>query len=462
MTDAPATRRTTVGTVADSVLAFTAGDDVRLDRGLIEVDCLGTAAHVTMLAGMPVTPPVLREDEVAAIRKELAEVVRQARTGAFAITAEDQDVHLAVERHLTQALGETGQRVHTARSRNDQVAVDLRLLARIELAGAAREAARLASVLLDVAERHRDVPMAGRTHMQPAMPSSVGLWASAWAEELGDGILLLGQAFDLADRCPLGSAASYGVPLPIDRQLVSDLLGFREPCHNVLYAANGRGRLESIILHALAQVMLTLSRLAQDLILFSMPEFGYFHWPRGFGTGSSIMPQKNNPDVLELVRARAARVMSHAAFAQELVRAAPSGYNRDVQEAKGPFLDGLATTRATLRILDPLVAGTEIDEARLAAGFEAGVFATDRALELVGEGVPFRAAYDRVKAELADLAARDPREAVARKTHLGAPAGLDFGLMRGRIGEAAAFADTFEPRWARIRESLLPGAFPET
>ena len=275
-----------------------------------------------------------------------------------------------------------------------------RLYAKVRLQEAIGAAAWLARMLVALAQRHEKAPMVGRTHMQPAMPSSVGLWASAWAESLLDDIQLLQTAYDLNNRSPLGSAASYGVPVPIDRQLTSDLLGFARPVHNVLHANQTRGKLEAIILSALGQVMLTLSRLAQDLIIFSMPEFGYFRIPAEFTTGSSIMPQKRNPDVLELLRAKAAKVLSHAHFVAEIVRASPSGYNRDLQEAKEPFLDGFELTIRSLRILAPLMAGLEVDEAALRAAFTPDVFATDRALELVAAGRPFRDAYHEVKAHL--------------------------------------------------------------
>ena len=383
-------RKTTVGEVDADVLAYTAGQDRVLDLALVEADCFGTAAHVSMLARMPLRPPLLSRKDAQAVIAELRHVLADAAAGTFAITLEDQDMHLAVERRLTEKLGDLGKRVHVCRSRNDQVAVDLRLFAKVRLLEAAAAAAELARALVAFAKKHEKVPMVGRTHMQPAMPSSVGLWASAWAESLLDDLALLRTAYELNDQCPLGSAASYGVPMPIDRQLTSDLLGFAKPVHNVLHANQARGKLESIILAALGQAMLTLSRFAQDLILFSMPEFGYFRLPAEFTTGSSIMPQKRNPDVLELLRAKTAKVLAHASLVAEIVRASPSGYNRDVQETKEPFMEGLELAISSLRILAPLVAGLEVDGAALRRAFGPAVFATDRALELVAAGMPFR------------------------------------------------------------------------
>ena len=448
-------RKTTVGEVDADVLAYTAGQDRVLDLALVEADCFGTAAHVAMLSRMPLRPPILSPQDARAVIAELRNILVDTAAGQFSITLEDQDVHLAVERRLTEKLGDLGKRVHVCRSRNDQVAVDLRLFAKVRLLEAMAAAAELAQALVAFAKKHEKVPMVGRTHMQPAMPSSVGLWASAWAESLLDDLALLRTAYELNDQCPLGSAASYGVPMPIDRQLTSDLLGFAKPVHNVLHANQARGKLESIILSALGQAMLTLSRLAQDLILFSMPEFGYFRLPAEFTTGSSIMPQKRNPDVLELLRAKAAKVLANANFAAEIVRAAPSGYNRDLQETKAPFMEGFDLAIASLRILTPLVSKLEVDGAALRRGFGPEVFATDRALELVAKGMPFRDAYHEVKSNLDQLAGKSPDAALAAKRHLGAPLGLDFAALAARAKKAEAWAGRERGRYAARRNDLL-------
>lgn len=448
-------RRTTVGEVDTDVLAYTAGEDHVLDLALVEADCLGTAAHVTMLSRVPVRPGLLTRKDAGRIIAALRDLAAEAAAGRFAITLADQDVHLAVERRLTRKLGDLGKRVHMCRSRNDQVAVDLRLYAKTRLLEVAAAAAALVRTLVAFAETHAKVPMVGRTHMQPAMPSSVGLWASAWAEGLLDDLTLLMAVYELNDQCPLGSAASYGVPVPIDRQLTSDLLGFSKPVHNVLHANQARGKLESAILSALGQIMLTLSRLAQDLILFSMPEFGYFRLPAAFTTGSSIMPQKRNPDVLELLRAKAAKVQAHAHLVAEIVRASPSGYNRDLQETKEPFLSGFDLTLSSLRILPPLLAGVEVDEGKMRQAFGPEVFATDRALELVTDGLPFREAYRQVKANLNRLTGKNPDAAVAAKRHLGAPMGLDLAALRMRADEADAWAAEEAAHFRKCRSRLM-------
>jgi argininosuccinate lyase len=419
--------------VDPDILAYTVGDDPVLDRELTTWDCMGTAAHVTMLSEMPVEPPVVTKDEAARVREELAKVVAAAQAGEFTIEESDQDVHMAVERRLTETLGDLGKKIHTGRSRNDQVAVDVRLHVKDQLLGLEDELAALAKALVDFGKAHDRVPLVGRTHLQPAMPSSVGVWATGHAEMLLDQTENLEAAYRLNDLCPLGSAAGYGVPLPLDRKRTSDLLGFARPLHNVFGASMARGEDEAALLSALAQLMAVLSRLAEDMILFSMPEFGYFRLPRAYCTGSSIMPQKYNPDVLELVRSKTAQVLGLATASLSLLHAMPGGYNRDLQDCKGLYMKGLSIVRTTLRILAKVVAGMSIDEDALRHGFIPGVFATDVALRKVAAGTPWREAYHQVRDNLEALSSEDPDAAVAAKTHAGATAGLDWGFYVERI-----------------------------
>lgn len=429
-------RQTLVGGIDADVLAYTVGRDPELDLALLELDAIGTAAHVRMLARLRMDPPILQPADAQAVIEALIELMRRGRCGEFVITPVDQDVHLAIERALTETLGELGRRIHTGRSRNDQVALDLRLFAREQIDGMALEALALAAALLKLARRHARLPMVGRTHLQPAMPSSVGLWAAGYAEALMDDLIALDAAYVYSDRCPLGAAAGYGVPLPIDRELTARLLGFAAPVHTVFQAGLSRGKAESLTLCAAAQCMLSCSRLAEDLILFSMPEFGYFSIPKAFCTGSSIMPQKLNPDVLELVRGKTARVLSHELATNMILKGMAGGYNRDLQEIKAPFMEGLETTRLTLRVLSRLVAGVQVHAERLREGFSPAVFATDLALEKVAAGMPFRDAYRAVRDDLAALPMLDPDAAIARKTHLGATAGIDFAALADRARTA--------------------------
>jgi argininosuccinate lyase len=408
---------------------FTVGDDYLLDRSLVNADCLASMAHAAMLERIG----ILDSREKKALHRELAGIVRLNEQGRFPITAADEDCHTAIENHLTARLGETGKKIHTGRSRNDQVLAALRLYGRAFLLELLEACLDLAAGLLELARRHSGTPMPGRTHLQLAMPSSVGLWAGAYAEELLDDLRLAEAAYELNDACPLGSAASYGVPLPLDRELVAELLGFGRVQNNVLYANNSRGKTEAVILEAVEQVMLTLSRLAQDLILFSLPEFGYFSLPEELCGGSSIMPQKRNPDLLELMRAKAAGVSARSTQIKAVLRGLPSGYNRDLQETKAAFMEGIATGLASVRVMERLMRKLEVHEDRLSAGFRPEIYATHRALELASGGTPFREAYRQVAQDLKALEGRDPREAIRQLKHTGAP-----GNLRLEVPEAQA------------------------
>jgi argininosuccinate lyase len=448
-------KKTIVGKINPDVLSFTVGLDPVLDLNLAVWDCIGTAAHVTMLSKMKVTPAILTATERKKVLSALTEIMDEIKRGAFTITEEDQDVHLAVERRLTERLGDLGRKVHTGRSRNDQVAVDIRLHIRDELLGMTTEIATLAEDLIAFGKRHEKLPMVGRTHLQPAMPSSVGVWATGYAEALLDDLIMVEAAYTFNDKCPLGSAAGYGVPLPIDRNLTAKLLGFSAPHHNVFHASNMRGKNEAILLSACGQLMLTLSRLAEDVILFSMPEFGYFALPPDLCTGSSIMPQKYNPDVLELIRAKTAVVLGLGSAANNLLKSMPGGYNRDLQESKALYMEGLRVTRASLRIMSLLASSLGVHEERLRAGFTPGVFATDVALELVAGGMPFRDAYQQVRSNLEALASEDPDKALAKKSHLGTTAGLDFDLYRARIRHTRNWANSEMKRSLTTFKKLL-------
>jgi argininosuccinate lyase len=401
---------------------FTVGDDPLLDQRLVAADCIASMAHAKMLTRIKILTP----EEYEALRKELAGIVQQNREGKFSIRREDEDCHTAIENRLIRSAGEGGKKIHTGRSRNDQVIAAVRLYTRSFLLEFQAAVLDLVQVLLGFAERHKNLPMPGRTHLQAAMPSSVGLWAGAWLEELLDDLRLVDTAYSLNNSCPLGSAASYGVPLPLDREMVAELLAFDRVQNNVLYVNNSRGKFESIVLDAVEQVVLTLSKLAQDLILFSLPEFGYFRLPDELFAGSSIMPQKKNPCMLELLRAKAATISSCSAQVKSIIRALPSGYNRDFQETKAPFLRGLDLALISVRVMQEVMKKLEPDAERLREGFTPDIYATDRALELVARGMPFREAYRSVGTDLGALEKGDPEEAIRRRSYTGTSGNLQL------------------------------------
>ena len=438
----------TDSTIDPDILAYTVGDDPVLDRALVKWDCMGTAAHVTMLSEMKgLAKPIVTKAEAAKVRKALGRIVKDPK---FEISQDDQDVHMAVERVLTEKLGDLGKKIHTGRSRNDQVAVDVRLHMKSEILATEKELAELAAELCSFGYAAGPVPMVGRTHLQPAMPSTVEMWATGHAEMILDQLANFEAAYAMADANPLGSAAGYGVPLPLNRKRTTELLGFSRTMHNCFGASMGRGECEASLLSALAQAMAVLSRLAEDLILFSMPEFGYFKLPRAYCTGSSIMPQKFNPDVLELVRGKTAQVIGLETAALTLLHAMPGGYNRDLQDAKLLYMKGLETTRTTLRILAKVVAGLKFNPDACRAAFTPGVFATDVALKKVAQGTPWRDAYHDVRDQFAalyngrpsEVSNLDPDKQVALKKHEGTCMGIDHDLYQKRISAAVSSADT--------------------
>ena len=428
-------KKTIVGNINDAVLNFTVGNDIILDKKLIDFDCISTAAHAYMLTKVPNNNPILSEYEYSSLLTSLNEIIELNNQKKFKIKKVDQDIHMAIEKVITKKHGDLGKKIHTFRSRNDQIASDLRLLAKKELIKTIDVSLNLIKSLITFAKKNKNIPMVGRTHMHPAMPSSVGLWATAHAESLLDDCSYLFSAYELNDQCPLGSAASYGVPFKIDRNLTSSLLGFSKPTHNVLYANNSRGKVESIILSSMSQVMLSLSRIAQDLLIFTMPEFNYFKISDDFLTGSSIMPQKNNLDICELIRGKSSLVKSNELAVYDIVKNSPSGYNRDLQEAKQPFFEGISTTISCLEILTSLINTMKVNKKDMTKAFDSNVFSTDCAFELVADGMSFRDAYYHVKNNLDDLKNINPKDAIKKKTHLGAPYGLDWTLYSQRMND---------------------------
>jgi argininosuccinate lyase len=430
--------------------AFTAGKDPLLDQKLVNADCVASIAHAEMLKAIG----ILSDREFSGLKRELLAIVEKNEGGEFPIKPEDEDCHTAIENHLTETLGESGKRIHTGRSRNDQVIAALRLYVREFLLAFQRSCLQLATTLLRLAERHKELPMPGRTHMQIAMPSSVGLWSAAYAEEILDDLEIVQTAYRLNNTCPLGSAASYGVPIPLDRERTARALAFDRVQNNVLYVNNSRGKVEAVVLEAVDQVMLTLSRLSQDLILFSMPEFHYFTLPEEICTGSSIMPQKKNPDALELIRAKAATVTALSSGIKSVLRGLPSGYNRDVQETKAALMEGLEIGLASVRVMDLVMDKLKVNEETLRESFTPEIFATDRAIEMAAEGKPFRDAYREVSSHLAELEGRDPTEAIRAKSYQGAPGNLRLDLAEKEIQRLEAWLDQEEQRVRKTLQAL--------
>lgn len=408
---------------------FEVGDDLTFDNQLVEPDVFGSLAHAEMLNRIG----ILTDDELSALREGLGRTLALYKEGSFRMTPEDEDVHTKIENFLVANYGDVGKKIHTARSRNDQVLVDLRLYTRRKINELKGTLLSTADTLASFALAHELVPMPGYTHMQRAMLSSVGTWAGAYAEALVDDLVFLDAAYTVNDQCPLGSAAAYGVPLPIDRQYVADRLGFSKVQNNVLYAQNSRGKVEAAVAQALCQIMLDLSKLAQDVLLFTTSEYGFFTIPDTMVTGSSIMPQKKNLSMMELIRGKANLVLGWQQQILGVLTGLPSGYNKDYQETKKPFMEAVETTEQALIVAELTVSNLIPNEERLLAACTPELFATDRAYELVQEGVPFRDAYRRIGANLDELPPVDPRESLRKRTHLGASGNLSLQGLRGAI-----------------------------
>ncbi|MEO1077411.1 MAG: argininosuccinate lyase, partial [Bacteroidota bacterium] len=376
------------------------GDDWRWDTLLLPYDCVGSEAHAWALAEIG----VLTADEHEQVAEALAAIKAEAEAGTLTVRVEDEDCHTVLERELTARLGDAGKKIHAGRSRNDQVLVALRLWLRDALAAVAQQAAAVTETLLDHADTYADALMPGYTHLQRAMPTTAGLWAASYAELLAADLRTLAEARAATNVSPWGSAAGYGVPrLDLPRAGVAERLGFDSVQTHTPAVQLSRGKLDAQVVHALVQLGATANRLASDLVLFATAEFGFVTLPEAHTTGSSIMPQKRNPDVLELARATYHRLTAELHLLLTLPANLPGGYHRDLQLTKE------ATMRATLLSLDlfaALAAGLSalaFDRDRMRAALSPELFATDEALADVQRGMPFRDAYRAVAGRLAAL-----------------------------------------------------------
>jgi len=375
------------------VQEFTVGDDIFWDQSLVPFDCRASIAHVRMLA----TINLLTPEEAASLEGCLEEIVVLEADGKFRVTADHEDCHTAIELYMTEKLGDFGKKVHVGRSRNDQILTALRLYELAELDRLEMLVGRLGASLEEVCRRDGEVGLPGYTHMQPAMPSSVGLWLGCFRAALDDDLILLDAARRLIDQSPLGTAAGFGVPVfDLDREMTAADLGFARVQENSIYAQHSRGKFEGVVLHVASQIMYDLNRLASDLMLFNMREMAFVVLPEALCTGSSIMPQKQNPDVLELIRAKYHTVLGDEATIRHLSANLISGYNRDVQLTKGPLMRGLEATAQSLVMMARIVTEMEIDAERCRQAMGEELYATEKAYRLVREGVPFRDAYRQV------------------------------------------------------------------
>lgn len=363
---------------------YTVGEDYLLDQVLLRYDAQASIAHAEMLCECG----YLTNKEAESIVKELKKL---AKTG-LEIKKEDEDSHTAIENYLTEKLGETGKKIHTGRSRNDQCLVALRLYLLDSLSQVESEIKNLQASL----KKKEDFPMPGYTHTRKAMPSSSGMLFSAYADMLEDDLLLLHSVKKILDKNPLGSAAGYGGPLKINRDSTTKKLGFAKTQENPIHCANSRGKHELLAVNALSAIMLDLNKMASDLILFSTQEFGFFKLPKELCTGSSIMPQKVNPDPLELIRANYHVVSGYGVMLNGICSNLISGYHRDFQLTKGPAIKSMQITLSALSVMAKLISCLELNEEKMKAAMSNEIYATEEACKLVEKGMPFRDAYKEV------------------------------------------------------------------
>ena len=375
---------------------FTVGNDRILDLRLARYDVQGSRAHIIMLKRIG----LLSADELSVLMEALGRIAESIEDGTFVLENDVEDIHSQVELLLTRELGEVGKKIHSGRSRNDQVLVDIKLFLRDELRSVREEVLKLFKTLQALSERHKEVLLPGYTHAQVAMPSSFGLWFGSYAEALVDDMYLLGGAYKVVDRNPLGSAAGYGNSFPLDRQMTTEQLGFASPVYNSVAAQMQRGRTERAVASALGSVALTLNKFAADCCMYMCPNFGFIHFPDELTTGSSIMPHKKNPDVWEILRGKCNRILASENEISLLCSNMPHGYHREYQLLKDILFPTLELMHECLQMTDYMLQHIEVNEHILDNPLYDYLFTVEEVNRRTLAGVPFREAYKQVGIEV--------------------------------------------------------------
>lgn len=420
------------GTQDEKTDAFTVGSDRELDLMLVEYDLVASRAHALMLEAIGLLTSKERSDLVS----QLDELLAEARAGGFTIEKEFEDMHSKIEYLLTEKLGDTGKKIHTARSRNDQVLVALQLYLKAELSHIKGQVKELFDLLLRLADTHKEVLLPGYTHLQVAMPSSFGLWFSAYAESLIDDVYLLNAAYRVADQNPLGSAAGYGSSFPIDRDFTTREMGFATMKYNVVAAQMGRGKVERTAATALAAVAATLGKLAMDICLYMSQNFGFVSFPDRLTTGSSIMPHKKNPDIFELIRGKCNLLQAVPGQLMLLTGNLPSGYHRDLQLTKEVLLPAVEQLKSCLEMTRESLSAIEVRQDILVDPKYDYLFSVDSLNEQVRQGVPFRDAYRQMADAIADGSFRPVKNAA--HTHQGSLGNLCLDRIAEKMDSAMA------------------------
>ena len=411
--------------ISEEITSFLAGEDIELDKFIFIYDVDASLAHVKALQSIG----IIKKNELTKLSKALKVLRTKFINGSFKLTNKYEDCHSAIEFYLTKELGDLGKKVHTGRSRNDQVMVAMRLFAKKNLIEFKIKNKLIAETFLNLAKKHKDLPMPGYTHLQRAMPSSWGLWFSSYAESFIDNVDLINNTIDWVDSNPLGSAAGYGVAIPLNRDLVTKELGFSRTQLNSLYVQNSRGKYEMQILNTLKQSMLDIRKFSWDMSLFLSQEFDLLSIDSKYSTGSSIMPNKHNPDVIEILRANYSIL---AGFSSELenLLSLPSGYHRDLQLTKRSLINGFHTSLKSLDIIPALLKTIKINKTNSNKYIDNEMKMTDKVYSLVSDGVPFRDAYGLVKNS--DDHSLLP-ETKSLNHSMGSPGNLNLNLLEKRL-----------------------------
>lgn len=384
----------TDGDTLPAIHDYTVGDDYIIDNQLLPYDILGSLAHAQMLEEMG----VITKSEFATLAKGLNEILSKWKSGAFNVSQKDEDVHTAIENYLSTQYPEVGKKIHTGRSRNDQVLVMLRLYSKEQLKQLLSQLRAIENLFRAQASTYKSVPMPGYTHLQRAMPTTVGMWLGSYADAYQDTINLVEALQILVDQNPLGSASGFGIKeFPIKKETTTKLLGFARIQENPMYAGLSRGLFESAVLNNLSMPMALASRFACDMLIFTTAEFGFFSLPDNFTTGSSIMPNKRNYDVFEIMRANIHVYQSYQQQVQSITSSIGSGFQRDLQLTKKPYVQGISLLLETLKVLNLSLNELQINKSRLKAAMSDDLYATAKVYELVAKGVSFRDAYRKVK-----------------------------------------------------------------
>lgn len=431
---------------------FETKDDILLDQLLVPYDVAGSLAHAQMLEKVG----ILSKEEVEKLTQGLHEIIVLNEKKQFQLAPGDEDIHTKIELYLTERLGDVGKKIHTGRSRNDQVLTAIRLFTKDNLLQIWSELIDLTESFILFAQTYPDMPMPGYTHMQRAMPYSVGAWALSFVSGFLDSLTLLKTAYTLVDQSPLGSAAAYGMPLKLDKAYAAELLGFARVQVNSLYCQNSRGKLEAVVVSSLISMLSDVNKFASDVLLFTTSEFSLFEVDETVCTGSSVMPQKKNIDIAELIRSKEHLVLGNYMQITSLTSNLISGYNRDTQDMKKPFFESLSIAKDTLHATQILLQHLKPKKDDLTRALSPEVFATHKALELVQQGVPFRTAYHEVSNNIQTLKSLDPQSQIQKAKNLGDTGNLLLPVFKDQLEQEKHSFLKEQEKFQTSMQKLLP------